>query len=152
MKFGLVAIVAIMCLAASCTDRALAGPSIAHFGDRCSRDAELIGHPLPGYVDAAHDIVNEYPLALELPSNKLRALQGYIYITRSHEAFLASVHGQLRIGRDTDVGENYLAPSALKLVAEWVGFAVTEPATFWKTEHLGKCFERDWDGTYPHRS
>lgn len=119
----------------------------------------MLGHPLPGYVDDAHGIVNMLPLRLR-GSRETRAL-GYIYMTAGGRAyFIATVrsyakHFTRTSGNEAiDVGTNTsalrLSPSTRnRIQADLYGGTVEFEFVVDSAAYGPACFAHDWDGRSP---
>ena len=131
----------------------------AHYGDRCSKDSELIGHPFPGVApDAAHGILNDYPIASGSGASTVQigdiytTTGGFAYFVPSANAYqrglvTSSDNTSLKLG----INELFRGPELDPLVIENVAPLLkpgVRPRLLIDVGN-GACFSTDWDGSFP---
>ena len=77
---------AIVCCVVLLTTGAAPGWRAPRYGAQCWRSSELLGHPVPPYVDL--HITNMFPLALQ--SDATNQLVGYLYTTLEGRAYFVA--------------------------------------------------------------
>ena len=113
----------------------------------------MIGHPIPGYADVAHGIVNMFPIALK---RSPKTLLGYVYATQGGRSYFVASQASYRTGL-FKTGDGQAIPIGSNRAASRLGSEVLkviagdlrrpEQVDFLLTYRGGghACFVRDWN-------
>jgi hypothetical protein len=132
----------------------------AHYGDRCSKDSEMIGHPFPGVPpDGAHGILNDYPIATGGPGASYQigdiytTVGGFAYFVATTAAYERGVistsdNTSVKVGINEQLNAPTLQPEIVEKITPLLLNPNIHPRLMIAIGN-GACFSSNWDGSFP---